>query len=80
MQCQVCEGKGCRVCKQVGWIEVMPGGPPHPEVLRAGGLDPAKWEGFYINIGLDRLVMMRTGVDDVRHFHSGDLRFLAQFD
>ena len=79
MQCLVCEGAGCSVCKQVGWIEVMPGGPPHPEVLRAGGIDPTQWEGFYINIGLDRLVMMRYGVDDVRMFHSGDLRFLSQF-
>ena len=79
MECLVCEGGGCSVCKNVGWLEVMPGGPPHPEVLRAGGIDPSEWEGFYINIGLDRLVMMRYGVDDVRHFHSGDLRFLGQF-
>ncbi len=79
MQCLVCEGEGCSVCKRVGWLEVMPGGPPHPQVLRAAGVDPSEWEGFYINIGLDRLVMMRTGVDDVRHFHSGDLRFLGQF-
>ena len=78
MQCLVCNGEGCSVCKRVGWIEVMPGGPPHPEVLRAAGVDPNEWEGFYINIGLDRLVMMRTGVDDVRLFHSGDLRFLSQ--
>lgn len=79
MECLVCGGEGCSVCKHVGWIEVMPGGPPHPEVLKAGGIDPNEWEGFYINIGLDRLVMMRTGVDDVRLFHSGDLRFLSQF-
>lgn len=79
MKCQVCGGKGCRVCKQVGWIEVMPGGTPHPNVLKAAGLDPSVWSGFYINIGLDRLVMMRTGVDDVRLFRSADLRFLSQF-
>lgn len=79
MRCLVCGGSGCKVCKQVGWIEVMPGGTPHPNVLRAAGLDPAQWTGFYINIGLDRLVMMRTGVDDVRLFHSADLRFLNQF-
>ena len=79
MQCLVCEGAGCSVCKQVGWLEVMPGGPPHPAVLRAGGIDPDEWEGFYINIGLDRLVMMRYGVDDVRLFHDGDIRFLSQF-
>lgn len=79
MECLVCGGKGCSVCKNVGWIEVMPGGPPHPNVLRAAGLDPEKYSGFYVNIGLDRLVMMRYGVDDVRLFHSGDLRFLNQF-
>ncbi len=79
MECQVCGGKGCSVCKHVGWIEVMPGGTPHPNVLRAAGLDPDEYTGFYVNIGLDRLVMMRYGVDDVRLFHSADLRFLNQF-
>ena len=79
MGCLVCGGKGCSVCKQVGWIEIMPGGTPHPNVLRAAGLDPDEYTGFYVNIGLDRLVMMRYGVDDVRLFHSGDLRFLEQF-
>lgn len=79
MQCLVCGGKGCKVCKQVGWIEVMPGGSPHPNVLRAASLDPAEYSGFYINIGLDRMVMMRYGVDDVRLFRSADLRFLQQF-
>lgn len=79
MMCLVCGGVGCRVCKDVGWIEVMPGGTPHPNVLRAAGLEPDIYSGFYINIGLDRLVMMRYGVDDVRLFHSADLRFLSQF-
>ena len=79
MQCQICGGKGCSVCKQVGWIEIMPGGTPHPNVLKAAGLDPDEYTGFYVNIGLDRLVMMRYGVDDVRLFHSADLRFLKQF-
>lgn len=79
MECQVCGGKGCSVCKGVGWIEVMPGGTPHPNVLRAANIDPDEYTGFYINIGLDRLVMMRYGIDDVRYFHSGDLRFLKQF-
>lgn len=79
MECQVCHGKGCSLCQHIGWIEVMPGGSPHPNVLKAAGLDPKIWSGFYINIGLDRLVMMRYGVDDVRYFHSADLRFLKQF-
>ena len=79
MECLVCGGKGCKVCNHNGWIEVMPGGVIHPNVLKSAGLDPKEWTGFYINIGLDRLVMMRYGVDDVRLFHSGDLRFLEQF-
>jgi len=79
MGCLVCGGSGCSVCKHVGWIEIMPGGTPHPNVLRAAGLDPSEFTGFYVNIGLDRLVMMRYGVDDVRLFHSADLRFLKQF-
>jgi len=79
MECLNCNGKGCSVCKQSGWVEMMPGGPPHPNVLKAGGINPKEWQGFYINIGLDRLVMMKYGIDDVRLFHSGDLRFLRQF-
>lgn len=79
MECLVCGGKGCKVCNHNGWIEVMPGGVIHPNVLKSANLDPEEWTGFYINIGLDRLVMMRYGVDDVRLFHSGDLRFLEQF-
>ncbi len=79
MECLVCGGKGCKVCNHNGWIEVMPGGVIHPNVLRSAHLDPEEWTGFYINIGLDRLVMMRYGVDDVRLFHSADLRFLKQF-
>ena len=79
MSCLVCNGSGCSVCKHVGWIEIMPGGTPHPNVLRAAGLDPNEFTGFYVNIGLDRLVMMRYGIDDVRLFRSADLRFLRQF-
>jgi phenylalanyl-tRNA synthetase alpha chain len=79
MECVICNGAGCKVCKQVGWIEVMPGGMPHPNVFKAGGIDHNEWMGFYVNVGLDRLVMMRYGIDDVRLFHSADLRFLSQF-
>lgn len=79
MECLVCKGKGCKVCNGNGWIEVMPGGVIHPNVLKSANLDPDVWSGFYTNIGLDRLVMMRYGVDDVRLFHSADLRFLKQF-
>ncbi len=79
MECLVCGGKGCKVCKHNGWLEIMPGGVIHPNVLKSAGLNPDEWTGFYINIGLERLVMMRYGVDDIRHFHSADLRFLNQF-
>ena len=79
MECLVCGGKGCKVCKHNGWLEIMPGGVIHPNVLKSAGLDPEEWTGFYINIGLERLVMMRYGVDDIRHFHSADIRFLKQF-
>ena len=79
MECLVCGGKGCSTCKHVGWIEVMPGGTPHPNVLKAAGLNPDEYTGFYVNIGLDRLVMMRYGINDVRLFRNADLRFLEQF-
>jgi phenylalanyl-tRNA synthetase alpha chain len=79
MECLVCGAKGCSVCHHSGWIEVMPGGVIHPNVLKAANLDPEEWTGFYINIGVDRLVMMRYGVDDIRLLRSADLRFLEQF-
>lgn len=79
MNCLQCQGRGCSVCKREGWIEMMPGGVPHPNVFRAGGIDPKQWQGFYINIGLDRLTMMKYGINDIRLMHSGDLRFLNQF-
>ena len=79
MECLVCEAKGCSVCGRSGWVEVMPGGAPHPNVFRAGGIDANEWMGFYLNIGLDRLVMMKYALDDIRLLHSGDLRFLRQF-
>jgi phenylalanyl-tRNA synthetase alpha chain len=78
MACLVCESKGCSVCKNVGWVEIMPGGTPHPNVLKAAGLDPAEYTGFYVNIGLDRLVMMRYGISDIRLFRNADIRFLEQ--
>ena len=79
MECLVCNGEGCKVCKHNGWLEIMPGGVIHPNVLKSAGLDPEEWTGFYINIGLERLAMMRYGIDDVRLFRSADLRFLEQF-
>ncbi len=79
IRCLLCSGKGCSVCKQVGWVELLPCGMVHPNVLRAGNIDPDKYSGFAFGLGLDRLVMMRYGIDDIRHFHSADLRFIRQF-
>jgi phenylalanyl-tRNA synthetase alpha chain len=67
------------VCKQSTWIELLPCGMVHENVLRAGGIDPARYSGFAFGLGLSRLVMLRYGIDDVRHLLSGDTRFLRQF-
>lgn len=77
--CLICNGKGCSVCKQVGWLELLGSGMVHPNVLRAGGVDPNEYNGFAFGLGLDRLAMMRYGIDDIRHLLSGDLRFVSQF-
>jgi len=79
IQCSLCGGAGCAVCKQTGWVELLPCGLVHPNVLRAGGIDPAEWNGFAFGLGLTRLAMMRYGIDDIRLLQSGDLRFLNQF-
>jgi phenylalanyl-tRNA synthetase alpha chain len=79
MKCLICSGKGCSVCKQSGWIEVLPCGMIHPNVLKSGNIDPDEFNGFAFGLGLDRLVMMRYGIEDIRHLHSGDLRFASQF-
>ena len=79
IECQVCKGKGCRVCKNSGWVELLPCGMVHPNVLRAGKIDPDVYRGFAFGLGLDRLVMMKYGIDDIRHLHGGDLRFVSQF-
>lgn len=79
IQCMVCGGSGCPVCKQSGWVELLPCGLVHPNVLRAGGIDPDVYSGFAFGLGLTRLVMMRYRIDDIRWLQSGDLRFLNQF-
>ncbi len=79
IRCLICDGKGCSVCKQSGWVELIPCGMVHPEVLRAGGVDPDQYTGFAFGLGLSRLVMMKYGIDDVRLLMSGDIRFLKQF-
>jgi len=77
--CFLCQGKGCRVCKNSGWLEVLGCGLIHPHVLKAGGIDPDKYSGFAFGFGLDRLVMLKYGIKDIRFFHSGDINFLKQF-
>jgi phenylalanyl-tRNA synthetase alpha chain len=79
IQCLICGGSGCAVCKQSGWVELMPCGLVHPAVLRYSGADPEEWSGFAFGLGLTRLAMMRYGIDDIRLMMSGDLRFLRQF-
>lgn len=77
--CLLCKGQGCGLCKQVGWLEVGGCGMIHPNVLRAGGIDPEKWSGWAFGLGTDRLTMLRYGIDDIRLFMENDLRFLHQF-
>jgi phenylalanyl-tRNA synthetase alpha chain len=79
IQCLICGGSGCPVCKQSGWVELLPCGLVNPKVLRMSGIDPEEWNGFAFGLGLTRLAMMRYGIDDIRHLQGGDLRFLEQF-
>ena len=79
IQCLICGGNGCAVCKQSGWVELLPCGLVHPNVISNSRLDPQVWNGFAFGLGLTRLAMMRYAVDDIRLMQSGDLRFLNQF-
>jgi phenylalanyl-tRNA synthetase alpha chain len=79
ISCLVCQGKGCPLCKQSGWVEIAGAGMIHPEVLRNGGIDPEQYTGFAWGMGLERLVMMLRGIQDIRLFTENDLRFLNQF-
>ncbi len=79
IRCLICGGEGCAVCKQSGWVELLPCGLINPRVLKMSGIDPDEWGGFAFGLGLTRLVMMRYAIDDIRWLQSGDLRFLGQF-
>jgi phenylalanyl-tRNA synthetase alpha chain len=79
LRCALCNGAGCRVCKYSGWLELLGAGLVHPTVLRNGGYDLATHRAIAFGVGLPRLVMLRHGVDDIRHFHRNDLRFLQTF-
>ena len=77
--CFLCHGNGCRVCKNSGWLEIFGAGLIHPNVLKEGDIDPKIYSGFAFGFGLTRLVMLKYGIDDIRYFQSGDLKFLKQF-
>lgn len=77
--CFLCQGEGCRVCKHTGWLEIVGAGLVHPDVLRAGGIDPEVYSGLAFGFGLDRLAMLKYNINDVRLFNGGDIRFLEQF-
>ena len=77
MSCAICEGAGCPTCKKSGWVEILPCGMVHPNVLRHGKIDPRKYTGFAFGLGLTRLAMMKYGVADIRIMNSGDLRGLV---
>jgi phenylalanyl-tRNA synthetase alpha chain len=79
VECFVCGGKGCPVCKYGGWLEILGAGMVHPTVLRNGGYDPRKYSGFAFGMGPERIAMLRHGIEDIRNFWGNDLRFLEQF-
>jgi phenylalanyl-tRNA synthetase alpha chain len=79
IDCSVCGGKGCRVCKYTGWLELGGAGMVHPNVLRGVGYDPEQYTGFAFGLGIERIIMMKYGVDDIRAFAQNDLRFLRRF-
>jgi|SRR5579871_3035336 len=79
IECVFCHGAGCRVCKQSGWLEILGCGMIHPSVLTAAGIDPERWQGYAFGMGIERVAMLRYGVDDLRLFFENDLQFLKQF-
>ena len=80
IQCVLCDGAGCRICKQTGWLEILGCGMVHPNVLTACGVDANRWQGYAFGMGIERLAMLRYAVNDLRMFFENDLRFLAQFN
>lgn len=80
ISCKICHGDGCNVCKQTGWIEVLGAGVVHPNVLEMSGFDSKKYSGFAFGIGVERIAMLKYGIDDIRHFYTNDVRFLKQFN
>jgi len=79
MQCVKCSGKGCGVCGQTGWLEIMGAGMVHPNVFKAAGYPEDAYTGFAFGMGVDRIAMLKYGIDDIRLLYENDLRFLNQF-
>jgi phenylalanyl-tRNA synthetase, alpha subunit len=79
VECGVCKGEGCRVCKGTGWLEILGSGMVNPKVLSGVGIDPQKYQGFAFGLGLERITMLKYGIDDLRAFFENDERFLDQF-
>ena len=79
ISCFICGGKGCRVCSHKGWLEVLGAGMINPRVLELVKIDPAKYTGFAFGMGIDRICMLKHGIDDIRLFYENDVRFLKQF-
>jgi phenylalanyl-tRNA synthetase alpha chain len=79
MDCILCRGEGCRMCKLTGWLEIAGAGMVHPAVLANGGYDPAEWSGFAFGMGVERPALLQHGIEDIRYFYGNDLRFLQQF-
>lgn len=79
VSCFECDGKGCKLCKHTGWIEVLGAGMVHPNVLRLNGFDDKKYQGFAFGIGIDRFAMLKYGVDDIHRFYQNDIDFIKQF-
>jgi phenylalanyl-tRNA synthetase alpha chain len=79
VSCFKCGGDGCRLCKQSGWLEILGAGMVHPNVLKMGGYDPDKYSGFAFGMGVERIAMLKYGIDDIRHFYNNDMSFVKQF-
>ena len=79
VSCAKCGGKGCNICKGTGWIEILGAGEVHPNVLRMCGYDPEVYSGFAFGVGIERIAMLRYGIDDIRRIYTNDVRFLKDF-
>jgi phenylalanyl-tRNA synthetase alpha chain len=79
VQCFLCHGQGCRLCSGTGWVEILGCGMVHPNVMRNGGYEPDKFTAFAFGMGLERTILLRYGIQDIRYFWGNDLRFLEQF-